>query len=581
MTQNPEHTRPINSFGSPPSPPGAPGVQRGPLPGSPTGDTNRPKRPKGPMLFLAACLVVLLAAAGWLVVSLTGDGGEQISTGDNPATTSPQTVAPAADLQPQPSSSLPAEAAPSTSAAPEPAATPSAPLGVEELAERVVQIRLLLNGVSVCSGSGTIVSEDGLVLTNSHVITQSSACPHDTIAVALVDQIFAAPEVRFEADLLVDRPDLDLAVIRIARSLDGSPVPAFNAVPIGAAQVSLGDELQILGFPGIGGETITATSGTVSGFVETNEGGERSWIKTDAAIAGGNSGGLAANELGELVGIPTRLGTGQGPIVDCRPIADTNGDGQINGGDSCIPAGGFINAVRPVAFAVPLITEARTASPIPISQPQTEEPTDIESDPRAFGSQWSLGVDQVGVPIDLIVSGTSQTTQICLTWQYENLAQGAEWEIVWAVDGQTGPGDIASGVNQGPVEGNFWGCYTNGSNGDPLPESLIEAQWIVDGELIFGDAIFVGEGREPSQLNIVNSSREEVCAVLFAPTRSAAGVVGTDRLNGILAPGEQISFNVGSGRYDVAVVNCLGQAFFSDDGGLEVRGAATLEVPNQ
>ena len=57
-----------------------------------------------------------------------------------------------------------------------------------DLARRVVQIQLLLDGTPVCSGSGSIVSSDGLVLTNSHVIAQSAVCPHDTIGVAVVDR---------------------------------------------------------------------------------------------------------------------------------------------------------------------------------------------------------------------------------------------------------------------------------------------------------------------------------------------------------------------------------------------------------
>ena len=63
--------------------------------------------------------------------------------------------------------------------------------------------------------------------------------------------------------------------------------------------LNLGDRISIFGYPGIGGETVTYTSGNVSGF-----GGEpgvresRAWIKTDATIAGGNSGGTAGDAAG-------------------------------------------------------------------------------------------------------------------------------------------------------------------------------------------------------------------------------------------------------------------------------------------
>ena len=45
--------------------------------------------------------------------------------------------------------------------------------------------------------------------------------------------------------------------------------------------------------------------------------------------------------------------------MDCRVLADTNLDGRINQYDICIPVGGFINALRPVNLARPLIDEAR------------------------------------------------------------------------------------------------------------------------------------------------------------------------------------------------------------------------------
>ena len=56
----------------------------------------------------------------------------------------------------------------------------------------------------------------------------------------------------------------------------------------------------------MGGETLTLTKGTVSGFLEDEMGNKRGWIKSDAELAPGNSGGLAINEAGELIGVPSR-----------------------------------------------------------------------------------------------------------------------------------------------------------------------------------------------------------------------------------------------------------------------------------
>jgi uncharacterized protein (DUF2141 family) len=66
---------------------------------------------------------------------------------------------------------------------------------------------------------------------------------------------------------------------------------------------------------------------------------------------------------GKMVAIPSQLGSGDDQaVVDCRVIADTNGDGNINDRDMCIPVGGFINALRPIKLALPLIQTAKDLS---------------------------------------------------------------------------------------------------------------------------------------------------------------------------------------------------------------------------
>ena len=67
----------------------------------------------------------------------------------------------------------------------------------------------------------------------------------------------------------------------------------------------------------------------------------------DGAVVGPDR--LAAlPEAGELVAIPTRAAANyDGNVTDCRVIQDTNGDGQLDSNDSCIPIGGFINISTP------------------------------------------------------------------------------------------------------------------------------------------------------------------------------------------------------------------------------------------
>lgn len=215
-------------------------------------------------------------------------------------------------------------------------------------------------------GSGTIVSTDGLILTNAHVVLNDGPYIVRQLLIAITEKADAPPVDSYYAEVVQADSGLDLAVIRIERDLNGKPVDrsALNlpAVPLGDSNaLQLGDPLTILGYPGIGGETITLTRGDVSGFTSEPEYGNRAYIKTSATIAGGNSGGLALNTIGQIIGVPTLAGSGgRGEVVDCRALADTNGDGAIDDRDTCIPIGGFINAIRPIQLALPLIEAART-----------------------------------------------------------------------------------------------------------------------------------------------------------------------------------------------------------------------------
>jgi S1-C subfamily serine protease len=215
------------------------------------------------------------------------------------------------------------------------------------------------------TGSGTVISPDGLILTNSHVVLPDRFFPVDALGVAFSSAEDQPPQLRYYAEVMQVDESLDIAVIRISSDMNGSLLDnaALNLpyVPLGDADaLRLGDAITILGYPGIGGQTITLTRGEVSGFTAEGNRGPRAFIKTSATIAGGNSGGLAADAEGYLIGIPTQLGYGgDDQYVDCRVLADTNRDGFVDDQDNCVPTGGFINALRPINLALPLIEAAR------------------------------------------------------------------------------------------------------------------------------------------------------------------------------------------------------------------------------
>lgn len=214
-------------------------------------------------------------------------------------------------------------------------------------------------------GSGTIVTSDGLILTNAHLVRPDARTEADAYVIAItVDPVEPPVEMYFAEPVLVDK-ELDLAILKITTDLKYKEVDwtkvKLPTVRLGDSDsLQLGDMLTILGYPGIGGDTITLTTGNVGGFTAQKSYGDRAYIKTSAMISGGTSGGSVLDSTGSMVAIPTQLGYGgEEDVVDCRVITDTNGDGRIDQRDMCIPVGGFINALRPINLAISLIESAK------------------------------------------------------------------------------------------------------------------------------------------------------------------------------------------------------------------------------
>ncbi|AGH81884.1 periplasmic serine protease DegS [Psychromonas sp. CNPT3] len=137
-------------------------------------------------------------------------------------------------------------------------------------------------------GSGIIVSSNGYIVTNYHVIAQA-----DQILIALQDGRL------FTANIIGSDPLTDLAVLQI----DGKNLPIIPQNTKYNPQV--GDIVLAIGNPYNLGQTITQGIISATGRNGMSSSGRQDFLQTDAAINAGNSGGALINSRGELVGINT------------------------------------------------------------------------------------------------------------------------------------------------------------------------------------------------------------------------------------------------------------------------------------
>lgn len=163
------------------------------------------------------------------------------------------------------------------------------------------------NVLAYQSGSGTIISADGIVVTNHHVIfDEEEFKPLDAFEICITLDIQKEPVCKYTASLIASDKDMDIALLKINnKDVFGQALPSLKFLNYKTtAAPKEQTEIRVAGYPGSGGNTITMTKGQISGFDEYNN---FNYFKTDTDFDHGSSGGTALDPDGNFIGIPTYI----------------------------------------------------------------------------------------------------------------------------------------------------------------------------------------------------------------------------------------------------------------------------------
>jgi S1-C subfamily serine protease len=177
-------------------------------------------------------------------------------------------------------------------------------------------------------GSGCIVSQEGHVLTNWHVIEALDGEVSPELYIGASFSPASPPVELFSADLIEADKGRDLALLKITSGRYNQPLPTGYQFPYfefsDSREIQIGEDIVILGYPAMGSTgsraSITVTRGIISGFEETFDG---MLFKTDSEINTGSSGGACVDTDYNLIGLPTTIiEEDSGQLGFVTPISD-------------------------------------------------------------------------------------------------------------------------------------------------------------------------------------------------------------------------------------------------------------------
>lgn len=157
-------------------------------------------------------------------------------------------------------------------------------------------------------GSGIIISEDGYILTNNHIVNTSSSSSYYEVGKATKVSVFLYNDkTEYEAKIIGTDEQTDLAVIKIDKTgLTAAELGNSDEIQVGEFSMAIGNPL---------GMQSSVTAGMISAVnreVSDSDGKTYKLIQTDAAINSGNSGGALVNSKGQVIGVNTLKLSGTG-----------------------------------------------------------------------------------------------------------------------------------------------------------------------------------------------------------------------------------------------------------------------------
>ncbi len=180
-----------------------------------------------------------------------------------------------------------------------------------------------MSNTANAEGSGIIISEDGYILTNNHIVNTSSTSSFYEVGKAnKVTVTLYNDETEYEGTIVGTDEETDLAVIKIDKTgLTPAELGNSDSVTVGEFAMAIGNPLGMQS--SVSGGMISAVNRKV-----TSDGTTYTLIQTDTAINSGNSGGALVNSQGQVIGINTLKMSGSGiegmgfaiPINLAKPI---------------------------------------------------------------------------------------------------------------------------------------------------------------------------------------------------------------------------------------------------------------------